>query len=399
MTFQALFVPQDLRDAVSDEAWLQGMLDAEAALARASARVSLIPVDAASAISAACRRDLYDIEEIALAGRSTGNPTVPLVKALREIVGGSAARFVHWGATSQDIVDTAAMLVARRSLALVLAQLDRAVGECARLAKKHRETPMVARTLLQPAVPTTFGAKASGWLVAALDARERLRHVNNERLAAQLGGAAGTLAAFGDHGLEVSRLYAEEVGLPEAPLPWHGSRGRVADLGQSLAEVSGVMAKIGLDIALLSQVEVGEIHEPLGKGGSSTMPHKRNPVGSVLASACARHVRAYADILVEAMVLEHERAVGAWQSEWGALSGALGLTGGGTDAIADSLGGLIVDTARMRANLETHKALVMSEAASLSAGTHDADLLDPLAYLGSAGEFVDRALAWWGEEN
>ena len=221
------------------------------------------------------------------------------MRALREVVGPESADYVHWGATSQDIVDSAAMLVSERSLRLILAELDRVAVECANLAEKHRATLMVARTLLQQAVPTTFGLKAAGWLVAIVDARARLVQVRDTRLAAQLGGAAGTLAALGDRGLDVLRLFAAELELPEPPLPWHTTRGRVAELGQALAQAAGVVAKIGLDLALLAQTEVAEIRESPGSGGSSTMPQKRNPIGSVIAIACARQACACADVLTE----------------------------------------------------------------------------------------------------
>ena len=209
--FAAIFVPQGLRDAISDRAWVQAMLDAERALAGACAAVGLVPEDAAARIGEACRAELYDPARLAEEGRAAGNPAEPLVRELRTAVGGEAAEYVHLGATSQDIVDTAAMLVARRAGTLVVTELDRLANGCAELARAHRSTPMAARTLLQQAVPTTFGLKAAGWLVAAVEARRRLVAVLEERLAAQLGGAAGTLAALGDDGLEVARRYAEEL--------------------------------------------------------------------------------------------------------------------------------------------------------------------------------------------
>ena len=369
-TFAALFTPAAIRQAVSDEAWLAAMLDAERALATAEEAAGVIPAEAAAAIRAACRSERFDIERLADEGRATGNPAEPLVRALRAAVrddaasgeagGERAADFVHRGATSQDIVDTAAMLVAARALPLVLADLDRVAAAAARLAAEHRETPMVGRTLLQPAVPTTFGLKAAGWLVSLLDARLRLAQAES-RLAAQLGGAAGTLAALGPEGPTVARAFAAELGLNEPLLPWHAARGRVAELGQALAEAASVLAKIGLDVALLSQAEVAELREPAGPGGSSTMPHKRNPVGSVLAGACARQVRAAAGLLTESLVTEHERPIGAWQAEWGALSTALGSTGGSASAIAETLEGVEVDARQMRANLEASRDAVTSE--------------------------------------
>jgi 3-carboxy-cis,cis-muconate cycloisomerase len=392
VTFDGIFVPRDLREAVSDRAWLEGMLEAERALARAEARAGVIPEAAAAAIAAACQAHAFDPERLAEAGRATGNPAEPLVRALREAVGGEAAGLVHRGATSQDIVDTAAMLVARRALALVLDRLDAVAAGCARLAEAHRSTPMAARTLLQQAVPTTFGLKAAGWLVAVLDARRRLAALRDGGLAAQLGGAAGTLAALGDAGLEVARLFAAELDLPEPELPWHTNRVRIAELGSALAVTAGVLAKIGLDVALLEQTEVGEVSEPAGAGGSSAMPHKRNPVGSAIAGACARRVQAAAGLLAAGIVQEHERAAGAWQAEWGALSEALACTGGAAAAIDDVLDGLDVNPLRMRANLDANLEAVMSEQRSLDPAGGREQALDPESYLGSAATFVDRAL-------
>jgi 3-carboxy-cis,cis-muconate cycloisomerase len=425
--FEPLFVPSELAAAVSDEGWLTAMLEVEAALARAESAAGVIPAGAAAAIAAACRSEVYDPKALAELGRAVGNTAEPLVRALREEVGGEAAQFVHWGATSQDILDTAAMLVARRALALILRDLDAVAGACAGLADEHRATPMAARTLLQHAVPTTFGLKAAGWLVAVLDARRRLVRARDEGLAAELGGAAGTLAALGEHGLDVLRLFAAELELPEPALPWHTARGRVASLGADLAVAAGAVGKIALDLALLSQTEVGEVAERDG-GGSSTMPQKRNPVASALALACARQAAGHASVLLGAMPQEHERAAGAWQAEWPALSGALAYAGGAVAATARALDGLEVDRERMRANLDASGGAIVSERLSfllaerlgraeaharlahatasarplrevlladaelgLSAGELDA-ALDPVDYLGSGDAFVERAL-------
>jgi 3-carboxy-cis,cis-muconate cycloisomerase len=424
--FSAIFVPQELREAVSDRAWLQGMLDAECALARAGAAVGRVPEEAATRIGEACRAELYDTERLAEDGRAVGNPAEPLVRELRTAVGDEAADFVHLGATSQDVVDTAAMLVSHRAVALVLAELDRLADGCAELARAHRSTPMAARTLLQQAVPTTFGLKAAGWLVSVLEARRGLAAVRDERLAAQLGGAAGTLAAIGDEALDVVRLYAQELGLAEPVIPWHTNRQRVAELGAALAAAAGAAAKVGRDITLLAQSEVGEVAEATG-GGSSTMPQKRNPVRSTLAVACARLANAHAGVLLGELAHEHERAAGGWHAEWEALSGALAFAGGSAAAAADVVTGLDVDAERMRANLEASGGLVVAERVSfaltprlgrarahelvaeaarapsfrealltdervgLSADDLDA-LLDPTGYLGAAEALVDRAL-------
>jgi 3-carboxy-cis,cis-muconate cycloisomerase len=405
--FDRIFVPDEFREALSDRAWLQAMLDAERALAAAEARAGVIPPEAAEAIASACEWERFDPAELGEQGRSAGNPVEPLVRALTAAVDGDAARYVHWGATSQDILDTAAMLVSRRVLDLLLEALAEVARECATLAEAHRETPMAARTLLQQAVPTTFGLKAAGWLVALLEARRGLLRAR-ENLAAQLGGAAGTLAPLGEAGTEVARLFAEELGLRESLVPWHTNRVRIAELGAALAITAGALAKIGLDVALMAQTEVGEVAEAEG-GVSSTMPQKRNPVGSALAIACARQVEGHASVLIAALPQEHERAVGAWHSEWPALSGALAYTGGAAEATRRALDGLEVDAERMRVNLS---GAVMAEQATFAlaeqVGRREAyervaregvpDDLDPAAYLGSAEAFVDRALATYRSE-
>jgi 3-carboxy-cis,cis-muconate cycloisomerase len=402
------------------------MLDAEHALAKAGVAVGLVPADAASRIGEACRADLFDAARIADDGRAVGNPAEPLVRELRIAVGADAAEYVHLGATSQDIVDTAAMLVSRRATALVLTELDRLANGCAELARTHRSTPMAARTLLQQAVPTTFGLKAAGWLLALLEARGRLAAVRADRLAAQLGGAAGTLAALGDDALEIVSHYAQELGLVEPLLPWHANRQRVAELGAALNAAAGAAAKIGRDVVLLAQSEVGEVAEASG-GGSSTMPQKRNPVRSTLAVACERLAHAHAGVLLGELAHEHERAVGGWHAEWEALSGALAYAGGAAAAAADAVAGLEIDVERMRANLDASGGLIVAERVSFAltprlgrvraheivAGAAKAPpfrealladertglsadelnaLLDPTGYLGAAEALVDRVL-------
>ena len=434
--FQALFVPAALADAVAGRSWLAAMLDAEKALVKAGAATGLVPEPAAAAIVEACSGD-YDWDQLLEEGRSSGNPAEPLVRAIVARVGEDDARYVHLGATSQDVLDTAAMLVARRALGLVLDDLARVTSACARLAREHRDTPMAGRTLLQQAVPTTFGLKAAGWLVAVMDARARLVELREKGLAAQLGGAAGTLSALGDRGLELSALYAGELDLAEPTLPWHANRVRIAELGAALEVAAGVLGKVGLDLELLAQTEVGEVREGGEGGGSSAMPHKRNPVGAMWARAGAALVRGHASVLTAALVAEHERAGGAWQAEWDALSGALATTGGAASALAGSLEGLEVDAARMRANLDLSGGAVLTERLAsiltdrlgrtaarslvrdvslrasdsgrlLSEELADRDTgltadeldaaLDPATYLGSAGALVDRALARYEAE-
>ncbi|HVU79429.1 MAG TPA: 3-carboxy-cis,cis-muconate cycloisomerase [Gaiellaceae bacterium] len=378
--FSAIFVPDELAEALSDRAWLAALLEAERALANAQALAGSVPAASAAAIAAACEPEHYDVAALAEEGRAGGNPVIPLVRALRARVGAEHAEWVHRGATSQDIVDSAAMLVAQEALRLLSADVDRLAGACARLADEHRATVTAARTLLQQAVPTTFGAKAAAWLGGVLDARDAIARLE---LPAQLGGAAGTLAAFGDGGLELVRLYAVELDLREPSLPWHTVRTPLAELAGALATTAGVAGKIAGDVVLLAQTEVGEVSEGEG-GGSSTMPHKANPVAAVLASACERHARAACGVLFESLVAEHERAAGAWHAEWHALTTALAATGGAVSAAARSLEGLQVDAQRMRDNVVD---ATLSEAERLGLGVSR-----PEDYLGSVDALIDRAL-------
>jgi 3-carboxy-cis,cis-muconate cycloisomerase len=443
--FGQIFVPDTIREAVSGRAWLQAMLDAEAALAVAEARVGLIPPEAAETIASCCKADLFEVGEIGRKGRPAGNPVPALVRMLTEEVSKvseSAARHAHRGATSQDITDTAAMLVSRRALDLILEEVDGIARACRRLAGEHRDTLVAGRTLLQQALPTTFGLKAAGWLVSVLEARRRLREVSASRLAAQLGGAAGTLASLGDSGLPVLREFALELGLSEAPVPWHTDRTRLVEIGASLSLLAGVLAKISQDVVLMAQTEVGEVAEPTGegRGGSSTLPHKRNPILSVTATANARRVKDLAHTLQTAAVQEHERAAGAWHSEWETLSEALALAGGAAANVREATEGLEVRPERMLENLGATRGMLLAEnvttvlsgklgrleahdlveaacrraldenrhlreellqderiGRALTEGEIDA-ALDPAGYLGSAGAFVDRALELYREE-
>jgi 3-carboxy-cis,cis-muconate cycloisomerase len=324
-------------------------------------------------------------------------------------------------------MDTAAVLVTKRTLPLVEEALAGVAAACARLAVDHRSTPLAARTLLQQALPTTFGLKAAGWLTGVDEARSLLSSVPLE---VELGGAAGTLASFGDHGLELLSLIAEELGLAEPVIPWHTRRVRMGQLGAALALAAGAVEKIALDVKLMAQTELGELSESSagGRGGSSALPHKRNPVGAALAIACAHGVRGAASILIAAVAQEHERAAGAWQAEWDALSRALALTGAAAAALREALDGIEVHPERMRANLELTGGLVMTEAVAGRLDRADAkavvgevarrasesgrplrdeliederielaeeeidSALDPAAYVGAAEELVDRAL-------
>lgn len=409
---------------LSGSAWLTAMLDAERALARAQARVGLVPQDAAEAIAVACRPELYDIASLGERAVAAANPVVPLVKDITAQVPMPAASYVHFGATSQDILDTAAMLVCRRALVPVQEDLAAAADRCAALAEEHRDTLMVGRTLLQHALPTTFGLKCAGWLVALDEARAGLAGVP---LAVQFGGAVGTLAAQGAAGPEVVRAFAQELELAEPTLPWHTNRVRIGQLTGALGTVSGVLGKIALDVVLLAQSEVDEVSEQPGTGGSSAMPHKHNPVGGILVRAGTQRVPALVATLLAAMPQEHERAAGAWQAEWETLTELLRLVGGAALGTRELLGTLRVDTARMRENLAAAGEAVMSESIvgrlasdvgrakaqelvreALANGQslrglletntrltpeEVASALDPAGYLGSAQELVDRALA------
>ena len=429
--FEALFVPDRLREAISGQAWLGRMLEVERALANAGARAGVVPETAAAAIAGACDPADFSWEKLLDEGHAAGNPVEPLVRALRARIGAEHERFVHNGATSQDVLDTAAMLVAGDACGIVLADLDRVAHRCAELIRTHRSTPMVARTLLQQAVPTTFGFVAANWLVAVLDARTRLVELRGRGFVAQLGGAAGTLAVFGDAGPRMVELFAAELDLAAPILPWHTNRVRIAELGTALATAAGVCGKIGLDVVLLAQTEVGEVQERAG-GSSSTMPQKRNPVRATIARAAARLAAGHASVLLGSLVQEHERAAGAWHAEWEALCGVLAFSGGAAGATADALTGLEVDPERMRANLDATGGLVLAERVTFAladligrsvahelvataiagdASFRDAlltdprnplsptdldHLLDPLGYLGSAETFADRALEAYG---
>ncbi|MEP6641731.1 MAG: lyase family protein [Gaiellales bacterium] len=390
-TFAALFVPPELRAAVSDQAWLAAMLAAERALVDAEAAAGVVPAHLAGEISDRCRADLYDIEELCRDGVATGNPAEPLVRAIRAGVSAEAAGYVHFGATSQDIVDSAAMLVASRALGLIGGWLDEVAERCAGLAREHRLTPIAGRTLLQQAVPTTFGLKAAGWLVGARGARALVARVREQRLRAQLGGAVGSLAALGERGPEVARLYARELDRGEPVAPWNTERIALIELGAALAAAAAAAAKIATDIVLLAQTEVGEVREGAG-GGSSTMPHKRNPAISVRALACAAKARRDAGALIAAEPHQHERAAGPWHAEWDALTGALEATGGAVAAAAEALAGLEVDTARMRQNLDMTGGLIMAErvafAAAVGIGLVEAHRLVAAAAARTAGEGV-----------
>ncbi|MFE7601240.1 3-carboxy-cis,cis-muconate cycloisomerase [Streptomyces sp. NPDC057494] len=354
----------DVEAATGDRAFLRAMLDAEAALTRAQATLGHAPARAAAAVTeAASRTALFDSRTLALRARSGGNPVIPLVAELTAAVPPEAAPYVHRGATSQDIMDTAAMLVAARALPLVTAPLHRAAAALGRLAAAHRDTPMAGRTLTQHAVPTTFGLRAAGWRSLVLDAADRLAALT---LPAQLGGAAGTLAAFEQlagapgSGPALAEAYARELGLAAPDLPWHTLRTPVADLGTALAFTTAALGKPAADVLLLSRTETGEVAEGEG-GGSSAMPHKSNPVHATLVAAAARQAPALAGVLLGSLTAEDERPAGAWHAEWQALRDLLRLAGGAAHHLAALAEGLRVFPDRMRENLDLTRGLVASE--------------------------------------
>jgi 3-carboxy-cis,cis-muconate cycloisomerase len=415
--------------ATSDGAFLGALLDAEAALARAQAGLGLAPAAAASAVSAVAAADL-DVRSIALRSRGGGNPVIPLVADLTAAVGEEYGPYVHRGATSQDILDTALMLVARRTLDLVLADLERTARALGRLAAAHRDTVMPGRTLTQHAVPTTFGLKAAGWRSLVLDARDRL---DDLRLPAQLGGAAGTLAAFAAFGAEdpgaLVAAYARELGLAEPMLPWHTLRTPIADLAGGLAFTAGALGKMAADVLTLSRTEIAEVSEGSG-GGSSAMPHKANPVAATVIAASARRAPGLAATLYASMVAEDERPAGAWHAEWEPLRELLRLVGGTAHHAVELVEGLRVNADAMREHLGLTHGLVVSERLAVELApvlgrarakellTRAAeravtgnrplvdvlgeepelkdldlvDLTDPTRYTGSAGALTDRAL-------
>jgi 3-carboxy-cis,cis-muconate cycloisomerase len=360
-----------MRAVCDDVAYLQHMLDFEAALARAEAAVGVIPKTAAGPIGTACRAESFDSAGLAEAATRSGNLAIPLVKALTANVAktdAEAARYVHWGATSQDVIDTAAMLTLRAAIDALLPDLDRAIAGFARLAQKYRNTAMVARTWLQHALPMPFGLKLAEYAAALNRSRTRLQRLRREALALQFGGAAGTLAALGDQGWRIAERLAEELALPLPEAPWHTHRDRVAEAASVLAILAGTCGKIARDVQLLMQTDVAEAFEPQGegRGGSSTMPHKRNPVAAATALAAATMAPNLAATIFAAQVQDHERSAGPWHAEWPVMPMLQLVTSGALAAIVDIAEGLEVDAARMRVNLDATHGLIMAEAVTFA---------------------------------
>jgi 3-carboxy-cis,cis-muconate cycloisomerase len=429
--FHGLFSRGAAAEAVSEGAMAQAMVDVELALIRALVRAGLAPAAALDDLEVS-----LDPADLAALGRSAGEhgtPVPALVQAMRERLGDDAAAVLHRGATSQDIVDTALMLVARRALGPVLEDFAAAADRCAELAEIHRDTVQIGRTLLQQAVPLPFGLVAAGWLVDLDAARSELSSLRATGLAVQLGGAVGTLAPLGDRGVEVVADVAAQLSLADPELPWHTNRFRPVRLAAAVGLATGVLAKIARDVTLYAQTEVSEV--AAGDGGSSTMPHKRNPVDAIAVLACAQRIPGLVATLLGAMTQEYQRAAGAWQAESETLLDLLRLAGSAAAAARAMLDGLEVDPLLMRANLELTSGLVMSESvaaalgdvlgraraqdllreAAAEAARSDRPLrdvllelpditgaldpaaldraLDPARYLGVAGAWIDRALA------
>jgi len=434
-----LFASDAIDRIFADSARVQRMLDFEASLARAEASASIIPSSAVSPIASQCRVDRFDLDSLARAAAKSGNLAIPMVKQLTELVSAQdadAARYVHWGATSQDAIDTGLVLQLRDAFDVVANDLEQLCNRLAQLSANHRETVLPARTWMQQAVPTVFGLKSAGWLDAMNRHRSRLQEVRRRSLVLQFGGAAGTLASLGEPALEVSKGLASELQLELPALPWHAHRDRLAEVATCFALLTGTLGKMARDISLHSQTEVSEVFEPEeeGRGGSSTMPHKRNPVACAVVLAAAERVPALASIMLTAMSQEHERGLGGWHAEWETLPELVRTSSGALHRMLETITGLEVDVDRMRHNIEMTGGLIFAEAVSMAlaksigkAAAHQhieaasrkalaekkhlrevlsADagvtahltqaqlekLFDPSGYTGAASQFIDRVL-------
>jgi 3-carboxy-cis,cis-muconate cycloisomerase len=439
----SMFSTPDMQGVFSARACLQGMLEFEAALARAQAEVGVIPHAAVAPIEACCKAELIDVEALCAAAGPAGNLAIPLVRQLTARVmerDTEAAKFVHWGATSQDAIDTGMLLQMRQALDLIGRDLAGLLDALAALCERHRDTPQAGRTWLQQALPVTFGLKVAGWIDGLLRRQARLDQVSRTAMVLQFGGAAGTLASLGDAGLAVTEAVARQLQLGVADMPWHTQRDRLCEVACELGMLVGSLGKMARDVSLAMQTEVGELAEPVakGRGGSSAMPHKRNPVGCAVALTCAARTPGLVSTMLAGMVQEHERALGGWQAEWEALPQIAELAAAATRQLRQVAEGLTVDSARMQSNLLATDGLIMAEAVTLALGrdlgrlaahklveqacevavsqrrklrdvltdslaadprlakslsAEELDrLFDPANYLGEAGQFVDRVL-------
>jgi 3-carboxy-cis,cis-muconate cycloisomerase len=362
-------------DIFSDRATLQGMLDFEAALANAEARINVIPSEHAAAINEKCRAELFDVSALSKAAAQAGNVAIPLVKALTALVArdnDTAARSVHWGATSQDAIDTGLVLQLRLALDFFDAELQKLSKICAHHADQHRHTIMAGRTWLLHATPITFGLKAAGWLSAIERHRARIADCRARVLMIQFGGAAGTLASLGERGLDVANELAQELKLALPDMPWHSQRDNLVEIASILGMLTGTLGKIARDVSLMMQTEIGEAHEAAveGRGGSSTMPHKRNPVSCAVILAAATRMPGLVSTMHSAMTQEHERGLGGWHAEWQTLPQICQLAAGALEHANQMLQGLEINTARMRANLDLTQGLIMAETVTMALAAH-----------------------------
>jgi 3-carboxy-cis,cis-muconate cycloisomerase len=436
-----MFSSAAMREVLDERARLQRMLDFEVALARAEAAMGIVPVQAVDPIADAARAERYDLETLGREATIAGNVAIPLVAALTAKVAKAdaiAARYVHWGATSQDVIDSALVLDLKAAITALLTDLDHAIEGFAALLGRHRRTATVARTWLQHALPMPFGLKIAGYAAALARSRDRLRRLRREALVLQFGGAAGTLAALSDKGLEVAERIAALLDLPLPDAPWHGHRDRLAEVASALTILTGTCGKIARDVSLLMQTEVAEVFEQAmpGRGGSSTMPHKRNPTAAAVALAAATIAPNLVSTILAAQVQEHERGIGGWQAEWPTFPALALITSGALNAVVDIAQGMEIDSERMRINLEATGGLIMAEAVSFALATkvgkqeahriveeasrkaraakrdlqevlaEDKDvnlsagelakLFDPVAYQGAAQTFIDRIVGALG---
>ncbi|KPC03545.1 3-carboxy-cis,cis-muconate cycloisomerase [Pseudomonas amygdali pv. lachrymans] len=438
--FDAYFMQPEMREIFSDEGRVQDMLDFEAALARAQARVGLIPPEVVADIELSCDARLFDFDALAIAIGSAGNSAIPLVKALGKQIAARSAeaeRYVHMGATSQDVMDSGLILQLRRAIVLLERDLTLLADAMAEQAQRHAGTPLAGRTWLQQATPVTLGMKIAGWLGAVTRHRQRLNEIKPRLLCLQFGGASGSLAALGDQAFSVAEALAGELQLALPEQPWHTQRDRLVEFAGLLGLIAGSLGKLGRDVSLLMQTEVGEVFEPSapGKGGSSTMPHKRNPVGAAVMISTATRAPGLVATMLAAMPQEHERSLGLWHAEWETLPELCCLVSGSLQQALQVLPGLQVDAERMASNLQSTKGLVLAEAVSIALaqrigrdaahhlveqccrraveqGAHlrqvlgetpqvseqfssdELDrLLDPAHYLGHARQWVERAVA------
>jgi len=371
--FDPIFRWEPVAKLFRDDSYLQAMLDFEAALAAAEAACGLIPSSAANVIAAKCRVELFDKQKLTEAANLAGNLAIPLVKQLKALVAADkkhAAGFVHWGATSQDTIDTALVLQLRDALPLISADLEKLCDRLVKMADQHRHTPIVARTWMQHAIPTTLGIKFAGWLDALVRHRERFREMQTRCLALQFGGAAGTLAALGSQGEVIAKRLGEQLKLSLPQMPWHNHRDRLSEIATTLGLLSGTLGKIARDISLHMQIEIDELREPAeeGRGSSSTMPHKRNPVACAMILAAATRVPGLVAIMLTAMLQEDERGLGGWHAEWETVPEIVCLTAGAMHHLADVVPRLEIDVKRMRENLELTKGLIFAEAITTALG-------------------------------